>query len=121
MNPSEGGNKLDRAAILERMEGSQELMTELIQLFLGEVPYLVETMRKTLNEGDMQELGRSAHSLKGAASNFSAHETVMVAAQLEYDAKNGDAESAKASLSTLVVVVERLLRDLANLCQESQQ
>ena len=50
-----------------------------------------------------------------------AHETVMVAAQLEYDAKNGDAESAKASLSTLVVVVERLLRDLANLCQESQQ
>jgi HPt (histidine-containing phosphotransfer) domain-containing protein len=103
------------------MEGSQELMTELIQLFLGEAPRLMETMRKALRQGDMEELGRSAHSLKGAAGNFSAYATVSATSKLEQDAKNGDAESAQASLTALEAVVDRLLPELADLCQESPQ
>jgi HPt (histidine-containing phosphotransfer) domain-containing protein len=104
---------------LERLEGNQELLTELIQLFLGEAPLLIEAMRTALQQGDMRELGRSAHSMKGAASNFSAYGTVSAASQLENDANKGDSESAKAGLATLEVVVERLLPELANLCQGS--
>jgi HPt (histidine-containing phosphotransfer) domain-containing protein len=104
---------------LERLEGNQELLTELIQLFLGEAPLLIEAMRTALQKGDMRELGRSAHSMKGAASNFSAYGTVSAASQLENDANKGDSESAKACLATLEVVVERLLPELANLCQGS--
>ena len=98
-NPSQSDENLDRASILERLEGNQELLTELIQLFLGEAPQLIEAMRIALQQGDMQELGRSAHSMKGAASNFSAYGTVSAASQLENDAKKGDSESAKARSS----------------------
>lgn len=118
-SPSKYDKNLNRASILDRLEGNQELLTELVQLFLGEAPHLMEAMRKALRQGDMQELGRSAHSMKGAASNFSAYETVSAASQLENDAKKGDAELVKASLATLEVVVERLLPELANLCQGS--
>jgi HPt (histidine-containing phosphotransfer) domain-containing protein len=116
-NPSQYEEKLSREAILERLEGSQELLAELIDLFLEEAPQLIDAMRNALEKGDMQELGRSAHSMKGAASNFMAYGTASASAQLENDAKNGDAESAKASLSTLEAVTERLLPELAILCR----
>lgn len=118
-SPSQYAEKLDRFSILERFEGNQELLTELIHLFLGEAPHLIATMREALQQGDMQELGRSAHSMKGAASNFLANGTQQAASQLENDAKNGDAQSAKASLGTLEGVVERLFQELEGLCQES--
>jgi hypothetical protein len=57
--------------------------------------------------------------MKGAAGNFSAHGTVSAASQLENYAKKGDAESAKAALATLETIVERLLPELASMCQGS--
>jgi HPt (histidine-containing phosphotransfer) domain-containing protein len=118
-SPTQYDENLDRASILERLDGSQELLTELVQLFLVEAPQLIEAMRKALQQGDMQELGRSAHSMKGAAGNFSAHGTVSAASQLENYAKKGDAESAKATLATLEAIVERLLPELASMSQGS--
>ena len=74
-------------------------------------------MRDALQRGDMAVLERSAHSLKGAASNLSAKATAAAALQLEKDAKNKDAESAKKSLAEVERAVERLLPALAELCQ----
>jgi two-component system, sensor histidine kinase and response regulator len=108
--------KLNRASILERLEGSQELLNEIIQLFIGEAPQLIDAMRNALEHGNLQELGRSAHSMKGAASNFLAYGTVTAASQLESDAKNGDLDSANASLLTLELVVEHLVLELKNWC-----
>lgn len=118
-SPSQYHEKLDRMSILERLDGSQELLAELIQLFLEEAPQLVQTMRGALQQGDMQVLARTAHSMKGAASNFLAYGTSNAALQLEKDAQNGDLESARESLVALENVVERLLPELANLCQGS--
>jgi len=89
----------------------------LIQLFLGEAPELIETMRKALQQSDLVELARTAHSLKGAASNFAAYRTANAASKVENDAKKGDLVSAKADLATLELFVERLLPELAYLCQ----
>jgi HPt (histidine-containing phosphotransfer) domain-containing protein len=116
-NPSQYEEKLSRELILERLEGSQELLEELIQLFLEEAPQLVAAMREALEKGDMPGLRQSAHSMKGAASNFAAYATANAASQLEDDAKNSNAESAKASLSALEAVTERLLPQLAVLCR----
>jgi len=118
-SPSQSSDNLDRAVILEQLEGNSELLIELVQLFLEEAPQLIEAMRKSLQQGDMQELARSAHSMKGAASNFMAHRTAGAALQLEDDAKRGDTESARTALAALEVIVERLLPELANLCQVS--
>jgi len=115
--PSQYDENLDRVAILDRLEGNQELLAELIQLFLGEAPELIESMRQALQQGNTVELARTAHSLKGAASNFSAYGTASAASKVEIDAKKGDLESAKADLATLELFVERLLPELAYLCQ----
>ena len=120
-NPSQYDEKLNRELILERLEGSQELLTELIQLFLEEAPQLIDAMRAALRKGDMEELRRSAHSMKGAASNFSAFATAKAATQLENDARMGDTISARASLAALEAVIESLLPELAALCPGAPQ
>jgi two-component system, sensor histidine kinase and response regulator len=118
-SPSQASENLNRALILERLEGDSELLIELVQLFLEQAPQLIEAMRKSLQQGDMQGLARSAHSMKGAASNFLAHGTAGAASQLEADAKREDTESAKTALAALETIVERLTTELANLCQGS--
>ena len=118
-NPYPSTDNLNRALILEQLEGNSELLIELVQLFSEEAPQLIEAMRNALQQGDMQGLARSSHSMKGAAGNFLAHGTVSAAAQLEEDAKRGDEKSAETGLATLEVVVGHLLTELSHLSEES--
>ena len=116
--PSPHAERLDRALLLERVEGDQELLAEMIQLFLADAPHLLDAMRNALLQGDMILLERSAHSMKGAAGNMSAMVTVNAAMHLEQSAKKGDPELSKTYLVALEGAVERLLPVLADLCQE---
>ena len=84
----ESHEQIDRISLLERVEGDQELLTEMIHLFQEDAPNSLAAMRDALEQGDMAVLERSAHSLKGAASNLSANATAAAALQLEQDARN---------------------------------
>ena len=117
-DPSPHAEQLDRALLLERVEGDQELLAEMIQLFLADAPHLLDAMRNALLQGDMILLERSAHSMKGAAGNMSAMVTVNAAMQLEQSVKKGDPELSRAYLAALEGAVERLIPVLAGLCQE---
>jgi HPt (histidine-containing phosphotransfer) domain-containing protein len=117
-SPSHDQQRLDRDSILERLEGNQDLLAELVELFLSEAPELIETMQKAMQSGEMLALEHSAHSMKGAAGNFSASSTVSAASQLEKDAKNRDLAAAKESLAALELAIERLMPELAGLRQE---
>jgi CheY-like chemotaxis protein len=116
-NSQESGEQIDRVSLLERVEGDQELLAEMIGLFQEGAPHLLSAMREALQSGDMAALEMSAHSLKGAVSNLSAKATAAAALQLEKDAKNKDAESAKESFMEVERAVSRLLPALAEICQ----
>ena len=81
-NSQELHEQIDRVSLLERVEGDQELLTEMIHLFQEDAPNLLAAMRDALQRGDMVALERSAHSLKGAAGNLSAKATAAAALQL---------------------------------------
>jgi two-component system, sensor histidine kinase and response regulator len=116
-NTDAPNEQIDRKSLFERVEGDQELLAEMIHLFQEDAPKLLSAMRAALPGGDLAVLERSAHSLKGAASNLSAQCTAAAALQVETDARNKDLESAKASLVNLEKAVESLLPSLADLCQ----
>jgi CheY-like chemotaxis protein len=107
--------QVDRASLLERVEGDQELLSEMIHMFLDDVPNLIAAMRDALQRGDMKVLERSAHSVKGAAANLSARAASAAALQLEQDARNNDAEAARGSLLEVERTIRRLLPALAEL------
>ena len=107
------GELFDRSMLLERVEGDHELLNELIQLYFEDAPGLLAAMRGALERGNMPDLERSAHSMKGAAGNLCAQSTSAAAAQLEHNAKAGDLAGAKESLESLEIIAERLVRALA--------
>ena len=113
----ESGEQLDRVSLLERVEGDSNLLAEIIHLFIDDAPRLLAAMRGALQLGDMPALERSAHSMKGAASNLSAQFTAAIASHLEASAKAGNALSAQTYLKKLEGAVQRLLPPLADLCQ----
>lgn len=90
----------------------------MIALFVDDAPRLLASMRDALQQGNMPELQRFAHSMKGAASNLSALVTTAAALELETNAQDGDAESSKVSLTKLAETVQHLLPALAELSQE---
>ncbi len=115
-SPEELSELVDRASLLERVEGDRELLAEMVHLFEEDAPKLLQAMREALERGDLAFLERSAHSLKGAAGNLSAKPVVAAAMQLEIDAQKKDAQSAKASLMEMERLIRLLLPALAALC-----
>jgi CheY-like chemotaxis protein len=116
-NDNAPGEQIDRVSLLERVEGDQELLTEMIHLFQEDAPNLLAAMRDALERGDMVVLERSAHSLKGALSNLSAKATAAAALQLEKDANCKNAELAKKSFAQVERAMEQVLPALGELCQ----
>jgi CheY-like chemotaxis protein len=115
-HPQEESERLDRTAMLERVEGDHELLFEILNLFHEDAFRLLTAMHEALEQGNMKGLERSAHSMKGAAGNFSALATAAAAQRLEKSAGSGDKESSKAALAALEETVNRLLPHLAEIC-----
>jgi HPt (histidine-containing phosphotransfer) domain-containing protein len=75
---------------LERMSGDSELLVNLFALYQTDAPKKLDTIGQLARAGDMQQLTRLAHSLKGASATVGASRMCQLAMDLEQAAKNGD-------------------------------
>ncbi|QEG36917.1 Hpt domain-containing protein [Bythopirellula goksoeyrii] len=66
----------DLNAALERLGGSRELLRDMIGFYLEDYTILLDRIEDAAEAGDPISLARSAHSLKGLASNFDATEVI---------------------------------------------
>ena len=74
---------IDLAAVLDRIGGDEELLRELVGIYLEDEGRLLEDISGAVAAGDADALRRSAHTLKGAVSNFSAPAAWAAAQALE--------------------------------------
>lgn len=65
------------------MEGEPDLVTELIDLYLGEVPQLIDSIRKGLQNNDWKSARRAAHTLRGSSGNLGVLQLSYLAGKLE--------------------------------------
>ena len=82
--------------------GEPDVLAEIFQLFLNEVPKRIDALRSAVRSGDAVTVQRTAHSLKGSSGNIGARAMSEVCRQLDDRAKSGDA----ARLHLLVEAVE---------------
>lgn len=109
---------LDRAALLERVEGDPALLAEMVQLFSQDSLRLLAAIREGLERNDARAVERSAHTLKGALSNLAAPTATAAALRLEKMGREADLTAAKEGCSALEREIERLKPALAEICQE---
>lgn len=63
--------------------GEPDVLVEVLKLFLEEVPVRMGRLRNAWAAGNIEEVHRAAHSLKGSAGNIGAHGMFEICKQLD--------------------------------------
>jgi len=104
----------DRAAALDRVEGDEELLQDICRIFLDESPKLMARLQQAVEQGDPEEVSRSAHSLKGESGYLGATNVSQMAKQLETMGRDRE-------LSQATAVLEQLQREMEGLSSAVRQ
>jgi two-component system, sensor histidine kinase and response regulator len=91
----------DPAKALERVEGDEALLREIVKIFLDETPRLLTTLRQGVSEGKAELVEKVAHSLKGELSYFGLEELRQKALALEQMGRNRDLNRAAEVFDSL--------------------
>jgi HPt (histidine-containing phosphotransfer) domain-containing protein len=113
MNADEGvpvADPIDRSR-LELLQGSGaggDLVVELIELFVADVPPRMQLIRDAVSAGDPEALMRTAHSLKGSAATLGADGMAELCRRIEEIGRAGAVTPAAELLDTLGDEFERV-------------
>jgi two-component system sensor histidine kinase/response regulator len=80
----------DRADALSRIDGDEDLLGILLDMFLADAPNYLTELDNALSSQDWARLHRAGHTLKGVFATFSAQRGEHLAQQLEHSAKAAD-------------------------------
>jgi PAS domain S-box-containing protein len=103
----------DSHAALDRVEGDQELLLELIQLFFEQSPGLMIEIEDAVANKDAKRLQNAAHSLKGSSGNFAATAAYEASLRLEMMGRANDLNGVEEAFEVLEREVLRLTTALA--------
>lgn len=95
------------------MDGADDLLVEVIAVFLEDYPNSLQELRRSAAAGVAADLQRSAHTIKGAVGNFVAGPATEVAFQIEQFAKQGAMPQAVSLVDSLESEVLRLAAALS--------
>jgi two-component system, sensor histidine kinase and response regulator len=112
--PPESSPAIDLAAAMDRLGGDEELFAELVGLFRGEGPRMIQEISEALAARDSAALQRTAHGLKGAAGYLGGTQTVEAAHRLELIGASGELSAAPEAFQRLQEEIERLLAGLSS-------
>ena len=97
--------------------GEPDVLTEVLKIFLQEVPLRIERLRTVLAAGNIEEVQRAAHSLKGSAGNIGARRLHEVCRQLDEKGRAGESvglaplvDALAAEFGKVEVEIHRLLK-----------
>jgi HPt (histidine-containing phosphotransfer) domain-containing protein len=101
--------------LLDRLNGDQHLLRELIEVFEADCPRMQEAIKKAVAAGDASALRIAAHKVKGSVANFSAIDAHAAALRLENLARQENLRAAPAAAAALDKELDRLKRALKDL------
>jgi len=96
----------DRLAVLLRT-GGRELVGELIDIYLDEMPGRLDQLREAVEAEDVETVRTVAHRIKGSSSNLGLPEVASASATLEDVGKNENMEHVDSLLNSVVMAFER--------------
>ncbi len=85
----------------DRVDGDEELMREVLAIYLEDTPTLLDTLRQALETKQTEAVAKAAHTLKGSSANIAAERLRSQAYQLEQQARAGDLNRAAALFETI--------------------
>jgi two-component system, sensor histidine kinase and response regulator len=100
------------AQTLERLGGDENLLHEVMEIFLEEVPKHLAGLRKAITQQDAEAVERIAHSLQGELGYLSIAELSHGARELEERGRASDFQGALSLLPPFEAKMSRLLSSM---------
>jgi signal transduction histidine kinase/CheY-like chemotaxis protein/HPt (histidine-containing phosphotransfer) domain-containing protein len=91
----------DRKAMMGRLMNDEDLVEQVIEAFLDDIPGQIETLRRCLESSDARGVERQAHLLKGAAANVGGEALRALAFKMERNGKALDLPAVAANMDDL--------------------
>jgi PAS domain S-box-containing protein len=98
----------DRAGVLGRMGGDNELAQIVFAAFLEDIPGQIQSLKDLVKSGDTANSARLAHSIKGASATVGGERLRNVALAMEKAADLGDLQFVAARMSEMEFQFGRL-------------
>ncbi len=98
-----------RTRLRHRLSGDEELMTDVIRVFLEDLPVRLAAIKDAVTGRNAEALRAAAHALKGAAGNLSAGGLFDAARVLERIGAESRMDAADAAWRQLSVEANALL------------
>jgi CheY-like chemotaxis protein len=110
---------LDRAALLDRVDGDVQLLGEITKLFLQECVPLMASAREAMKAGNADRFTYSVHTLRGMFRSLSATAAQEAAGILEGLSLKNDRENAEATYAVLEQEVQALKAELGGMTKKT--
>jgi signal transduction histidine kinase/CheY-like chemotaxis protein len=112
---------MNKSEVLNRLEGDEQLLGELIDVFLTDSGYLLHQVSDAVTARDAAALEHAAHKLKGTVSIFGSLATTQAAQALETMGHDRDLYNAGEVFAELEEKMALLTEALVELRQETAQ
>lgn len=110
--PSDPQILFDRELALHHAGDDPEVLRAVAQMFLDQASERLDEMVTALREGEVEELERAAHSLKGTAATLALGRVRALAGAVEQMGAAGRTEGASELLAELGEAMEEVLPGL---------
>jgi two-component system sensor histidine kinase/response regulator len=111
--PSPGEMLWNPDQTLQRLGGDENLLHEIIEIFLEDAPRHLAALREAITQQDAETLERTAHSLQGELGYLSASELSHGARALEEKGRTADFKAAGNLLPAFEAALSHLLSSIA--------
>jgi two-component system, sensor histidine kinase and response regulator len=91
-----------------QQKGEPDILKELMELFLTDVPPQLVALREAVEAGDAHSVEQVAHTLKGSCGNMGAVRMEAICAELEGIGRSGDLAATPVRISRLEEEFERV-------------
>lgn len=96
-----GAFVLDRASILERLGGDEDIYAMMVAMYLEDVESNCTALANAFSGGDTKSLQREAHTIKGLLATFSDEAGAAEALAVEKTAKAGELDGLLDAVNDL--------------------
>lgn len=100
---------VNEAELLARVDNDAELLRELIAIFKIAFPRHLSELREAIGQGNLKNVRKSCHTMRGMLSNLGATRAAAAAAQLEQSRDSSDGAELKSALARFESEVMNLL------------
>jgi HPt (histidine-containing phosphotransfer) domain-containing protein len=101
--------------------GEPDVLTEVLQMFLDEVPPRIDRLRNAMTAGNIEEVYRTAHSLKGSAGNIGAERLYGVCKQIDELGRAGNLANLAPFVAALDVEFGKVEEEIHRLIGKGSQ